>query len=407
MSKRFNVVILATIGLFSAIWSLINHVKVNYSLETQESFCDISATVSCSIIERSSWSKFLGIPIASYGILFFTTIILLTLLYRKESFWKISFALAILSSLISVVLFLIAKFIVESICLLCIISYFSNFGLLLITYCHIKKDGIVNSISTGANSLLRLPLELISENSNSNFLLIILIIISSFISLWGLPLFIKSKLSQPTILRDEIKRQSIFSEWSQRPIEKIDINYEGSGKDYFLGSKNAQIIIVEFFDFECPACQRSFFELSKLVEKYPSKIQLVLKNYPLDSDCNNSVEYGMHEYACFSAVLARCAGEQEQFWPVAKALFSDKHFNVTSRLQFKNSVLSAVLGVDKTKLDKCLNNNHQSNYVSKDIKQGDSIKLQFTPTVLINGRKTDKINKNEFEYIISELIKLN
>ena len=81
------------------------------------------------------------------------------------------------------------------------------------------------------------------------------------------------------------------------------------------GSPNARIGIIEYADFECPACgsfvQRTYGDL---VAKYvdTGKVRLFFRHFPLPN----------HQFARSAAVGAHCAGEQGKFWDLYERVFT-------------------------------------------------------------------------------------
>jgi len=67
-------------------------------------------------------------------------------------------------------------------------------------------------------------------------------------------------------------------------VQDISINQVGNDDDYVdfrKGNENAKVVIVEFSDFQCPACSRAANMMSQMVEKYKEHVLLVFRNYPL------------------------------------------------------------------------------------------------------------------------------
>ncbi len=71
------------------------------------------------------------------------------------------------------------------------------------------------------------------------------------------------------------------------------------------GSPKAPIQIIEYIDFQCPACAKGAIYLKQCFEKYPKKLHIEMRYYPL----------GMHPHAFQSALYAHCASAQGKFWP--------------------------------------------------------------------------------------------
>ena len=67
----------------------------------------------------------------------------------------------------------------------------------------------------------------------------------------------------------------------------------------------------EFNDFQCPACGQSYLQYKPIFAKYeasrPGEVRLVLKDYPLNPNCNSGVRAMVHSGACDAAVAVRLA----------------------------------------------------------------------------------------------------
>lgn len=83
------------------------------------------------------------------------------------------------------------------------------------------------------------------------------------------------------------------------------------GKGYVKGDKNAKIKIMEYTDFECPFCNRSFPTIEALLTKYGKDISLEYRSFPLS----------FHASAQKAAEAALCAGEQGKFWEMHDKMF--------------------------------------------------------------------------------------
>ena len=63
-----------------------------------------------------------------------------------------------------------------------------------------------------------------------------------------------------------------------------------------LPTDGAKVMIVDFSDFQCPYCRQAFYAYKPIIAKYeaqqPGAVKFVLKDYPLDSECNVNVAGG-------------------------------------------------------------------------------------------------------------------
>lgn len=92
-------------------------------------------------------------------------------------------------------------------------------------------------------------------------------------------------------------------------LKRVTVPY---GAGYIKGDKNAKVKIMEYTDFECPYCNRSFPTIEALLTKYGNKISLEYRSFPLP----------FHANAQKAAEAALCAGEQGKFWEMHDKMFT-------------------------------------------------------------------------------------
>jgi protein-disulfide isomerase len=143
------------------------------------------------------------------------------------------------------------------------------------------------------------------------------------------------------------------------------------GDDAARGPARAPITIVEFSDYQCPYCSRAEVTIEEVLKKYPDKIRLVYRHYPLK----------FHNNAETAAMGAECAGEQGKFWEMHKAMFANQ-----AKLAAADLVETAGgIGVDKDKFKACLDSGRHREGVQKDFQEGQEYGVTGTPTFFING----------------------
>lgn len=162
------------------------------------------------------------------------------------------------------------------------------------------------------------------------------------------------------------------------PSAVVDVDVDD---DPVIGDKNAPVTIVEFSDFQCPFCQR-FYQQSylQIKEKYvdTGKVKVVFRDFPLS----------IHQYAQASAEAAECVRDQTN--DATYFAFHDKLFETqTSWASVGESAIVDLAGqmdgVDKAKVQKCLDDGKFSQEVSDDFNYGISVGVSGTPTVFVNG----------------------
>lgn len=137
------------------------------------------------------------------------------------------------------------------------------------------------------------------------------------------------------------------------------------------GAEDAPIVIVEWADFECPACRSITPALDAFVEKNPD-VRLVFKNFPLD----------FHAHAETAARAVTAAHQQGKFWEMHKELFA------TSELSQETiRSIAKKLGLDMPRFEKDLRSEAVADAVASEKKQGKDVQLRGTPALFINGRE--------------------
>lgn len=139
-----------------------------------------------------------------------------------------------------------------------------------------------------------------------------------------------------------------------------------------LGPADAPITIVEFSDFQCPACGRAFSTMKRLTQQYQDKIRLVFRDFPLP----------MHPQAPKAAEAAACAKEQGKFWEMHDRMFTNQQRLAVADLK----AVAAELGMDAAKFASCLDSGTYAMDWQNDLTEGRKYGVSATPTFFINGR---------------------
>jgi protein-disulfide isomerase len=183
--------------------------------------------------------------------------------------------------------------------------------------------------------------------------------------------FIKSQKGQGAVAEYyETLKKEMGIEVLLPPYEppKIQVAAVGPTK----GPADAPVTIVEFSDYECPYCVRAEATVKELLAKYPGKIKLVYRDYPLPS----------HAKAPKAAEAAHCAGDQGKYWEL-----HDKLFTPGAKLEVADLKAHArEVGLDGGKFDACLDSGAKAKEVETHKKAGDDVGVSGTPAFFINGR---------------------
>jgi hypothetical protein len=105
------------------------------------------------------------------------------------------------------------------------------------------------------------------------------------------------------------------------------------------GAARAQVTLVEFSDFQCPFCAKSQETLRRLQQRYPDRLRVVFKHFPLP----------IHQHAARAAEAAECAGAQQRFWEMHDRLFAETAFADADLTRYASEI-----GVDTGAFTQCL-----------------------------------------------------
>lgn len=149
-----------------------------------------------------------------------------------------------------------------------------------------------------------------------------------------------------------------------------------------LGSANASVKVIEFGDYQCPACA-SFFatEQPTIIKNYVDTNKISFTFVPFSF-------IGAESFA--AAEAAYCAGDQGKYWQFHDALYNDQHGENTG--WFSTSRLEGyaqTLGVDMTQFKQCFEGGKYKQKVQDDYTYGVSQNVNATPSFLVDGQLVD------------------
>lgn len=156
---------------------------------------------------------------------------------------------------------------------------------------------------------------------------------------------------------------------TQSPYRRYDIPTEGFPS---LGPDNAEIVIVEFSDFQCPFCRRFHDETYQaLLDAYPGQIRFVYRNLPLTA---------IHPNAMPAAIASLCANDQNAYWDFHEKLFSSETLDEATYIQYATD-----LGLDVETFTACLSSGSHDEFIKQDMDFSLGLGVQSTPTFFVNG----------------------
>jgi protein-disulfide isomerase len=138
------------------------------------------------------------------------------------------------------------------------------------------------------------------------------------------------------------------------------------------GDSKAPVTIVEFSDFSCPYCGKVESTLTELLAKYPGKVKLGYRDFPLRQ---------IHPQAQLAAEASRCAVEQGKYWEYHDVLFANPE------KQQRDDLIgyARTLKMDDKQFDACLSSGRFKPQIDQDIQLGTRLGVVATPGFFVNG----------------------
>ncbi len=138
-----------------------------------------------------------------------------------------------------------------------------------------------------------------------------------------------------------------------------------------------KVYVLEFSDFQCPFCKRVQATLSKLRERYQSRVQFGYRHFPLP----------FHKEAQMLAEASECARDQGKFWELQSLLYK---LTLTTIQMEQITNLAKNAGVRNIgKFEKCVQSRRYMARVNKDLQDGVALGIQGTPTFIIGMLQPD------------------
>ena len=388
--------VLAAVAFAASVASLYVHYQLIKNPD-YESFCDVSETVSCEAVYKSSYGTVAGVPVAAGGVVWSGLVLLLTAYGmrnpRSENAARVSGYVFLLSivGLASVLYFANASFfILRKACPLCMAVYVTVIGIFLISGAIAPKFGaLVSGIGEDLNGLVGSPAAM------------------GLGALWlvgslGLvALFPKEPIRDPAtaaaapVVPLETLDQSQIEEWHKWIDAQPKVPEVAK-----LQPAGVKVFVLKFNDYQCPACRMTYFAYKDIFAKYeasnPQAFRYETRDFPLNTKCGVGMA---HAFACEAAVAVRLAkakdpvkGKELENW-----LFERQD---SFSLPLIKQGLSEIAQV----------NSFDAEYpktieaVRADVKLGTAVGVNGTPTFFVNGIRVGSLRPAYLDAAIAYLL---
>ncbi len=173
--------------------------------------------------------------------------------------------------------------------------------------------------------------------------------------------------------------------------QAVDINLVSvTEKDHIIGDRNAELVIVEYSDTECPFCKTFHKTMKEVVQNYDGKVAWVYRHFPIAQ---------LHSKASKEAEATECAAElggNQAFWKYLDKIFETTNSN-NSLDPSELPKIATAIGLDGNAFNACLSSSRYAELVKKSVEEAIKAGALGTPYSVIVTRDGQKILINGAE----------
>ena len=371
---------LALFGLAASLTSLYVHYRLLVT-PGYSSFCDVSATVSCTQAYLSKYGSFLGLPVALFGATWFVFAMLVAWLEVagppafRESAPSYLFLASTIGLAIILYLAYAAFFVLKVVCFLCLATYVAVIGLFVVSglVTTLPMTKIPRRIPGDLRALFGRPVAL-------SAVIVFLAGVASALAFFPTEGELRAEATRtastqaPAAPPADI-RATFTQWWEAQPRTTVPVPSDG-----------AAVVVVKFTDMQCGGCAATHHAmkpiLAKYQSRYPGAVKYVVKDYPLQPECNSNITRAFHLAACDAAAAVRMArqngrGDALEDWfysnqlSISPATVRQMAASIGGVLDFEAGYAQAVNGI------------------KADAGLGRLLNVRVTPTFYINGVKAE------------------
>ena len=168
-------------------------------------------------------------------------------------------------------------------------------------------------------------------------------------------------------------------------------------EEFFLGNKNAKIVVIEYASMTCIHCATFHKQVYPKIKKNyidTNKIKFIFRDFPLDKQ------------ALFASVLAKCA-PKDKYFNFVKLILTNQEKWISNDDTFMNKLrnIGKLAGLNENKINSCFKDEKIVNNIIRTRSIGEEkYNINSTPSLIINEKKYSAMSYENFEKIIENLI---
>ncbi len=177
----------------------------------------------------------------------------------------------------------------------------------------------------------------------------------------------------------------------------------GNIGDHVFGSSEGKVLLIEYGDFQCPACGSAHPILKEISQEYKDDLTFIFRNNPITQ---------IHPNAKVAAAAAEAAGLQGKYWEMHDILYEQQttwsNASIDDRQAFFIDMAKEVAVPDIDKFKKDLSSSKVSSKINFDLALGRKDNVSATPTIFFNGKHLESdvwTDLTKFKALVEDAIK--
>jgi len=175
----------------------------------------------------------------------------------------------------------------------------------------------------------------------------------------------------------------ILGAFALRPNAQGGLSPSTASLDKSKGAADAPVVVMEYGDFQCPACRQFTVDAKRRLEDdYVSKgqVRFVFRNFAF-----------LGAESQWAAEAAECANDQGRFWDYYDKIFKEQNGeNVGTFVKENLKRFAADLSLDTGQFNACLDSGKYTDKVRQETREGQLAGVRGTPTIFVNDKLINK-----------------
>jgi formate-nitrite transporter family protein len=176
-------------------------------------------------------------------------------------------------------------------------------------------------------------------------------------------------------------------------VSKVGVPAPVTADDHVRGNPAAPITLIEYGDFQCPACETYFYIAERIFNESSSTMRMVFRHFPLSQ----------HPNAMPAALASEAAAAQGKFWEMYGKIYENQDAwsekpQAEAKALFES--YAAELGLDVARFALDQDSSALRDKVQASTDEGIHVGIDHTPSFFVNGKEVNPQAYEDFKSII-------